>query len=110
MVTSGTRFYDSSIDIFRRYNEKGEIIEEINRNENFSFSVYDLIEKIKITHKINLNDGELDRHVFRGIDKEINKPIYKIKYDINKNDGTYKYITVDGETGQILSEGNSQFL
>ncbi|UFH35062.1 hypothetical protein [Flavobacterium acetivorans] len=110
MIKSGTYFYNSPIGIYRKYNEKGEILEEINKDEGFSFSVYDLIEKIKLTHNVNLNDGKLDRSVHRGVDNKSGKLIHEINYDINVNKGDFKYIKIDAKTGEILSERKQQLL
>lgn len=103
LVATGTLLNDLPIGIHKIYNEKGELVREINYDKNFPFSVYDLIAKIKTTHQIDLNDGENSISVSRDIDKETGKHIYVIFYD--KKPGSYKYITVDGVTGQILSEG-----
>lgn len=105
LVATGTLLDKLPIGIHKIYNEKGELIREINYDENFPFSVYDLIAKIKTTYQIDLNDIENDVSVGKLIDKETGKHIYVIYYDKSDN-GSYKYITVDGATGQILSEGN----
>ncbi|WP_281336657.1 hypothetical protein [Flavobacterium eburneipallidum] len=110
MITSGTQFYTISIDISRRYNEKGQIEEEKNWEENFPFSVYDLITKIKTTNQLDLNSEKKDLLINRGLDKETDSYIYLIRYNISKYDGSYKYIKVDGATGEILSEGSDYFL
>ncbi|UFH35080.1 hypothetical protein [Flavobacterium acetivorans] len=107
MFQSGAYFYDFSFGFFRRYNGKGELIEEINRDENYPFSVYDLIEKIKVTHQIDLNNTSEKSYVTRNFDKSRN--IYMIVYEKDKNkilqNGQSKYITVNGQTGEIVSEG-----
>jgi hypothetical protein len=105
LLSTGTHLNELPIGLHKNYNEKGELIREINFDENFTFSVYDLIAKIKITHKIDLNDEKENISIRRNIDKETGKHIYVIYYDKSDN-GSYKYITVDGATGQILSEGN----
>jgi len=105
LVATGTLLYDLPIGVHKIYNKKGELIREINYDKNFPFSIYDLIAKIKTTHQIDLNDIKENISVMRDIDKETKKNIYVIFYN-KKNDGSYKYITVDGTTGQILSEGN----
>lgn len=105
LLSEGTLLDKLPIGIHKNYNEKGELIREINFDENFPFSVYDLIAKIKTTYQIDLNDIENDVSVGKLIDKETGKRIYVIYYD-KSDDGSYKYITAAGATGQILSEGN----
>jgi hypothetical protein len=109
IFASGTIFHNIPIGIFRRYNEKGELIEEINRDKNYPFSVYDLIEKIKVTHKIDLNNASGQSYVSREFDKVRNIYIYMIAYENDKNkvlqNGQSKYISVNGQTGEIVSEG-----
>lgn len=110
MIKSGTHFYNCPVGIYKKYNEKGELIEEINRDENFTFSIYSLIEKIKKTYDINLNDGKQSRSINRGIDDQTGKLIYKIKYDINAIDGNFKYLIIDAKNGEIISQGEQQIM
>jgi hypothetical protein len=106
MIASGTKLYRVGINIFRKYNKNGRVIEERDTNKGFTFSVYDLINKIKKTHNIDLNDGKENRSVLRGFDDKLNKLVYNIRYD--QNNVLYKYITVDGTTGAILASGKGQ--
>lgn len=109
IVANGTLFNDLPIGIHRIYNEKGELIREINYDENYSFSVYDLIEKIKVTHQFDLNNAKVQSYVSRDFDKSRNIYIYMIAYEKDENkvlkNGQSKYIAVDGQTGEIVSEG-----
>lgn len=103
--STGKFFGDMPFAVAKFYNEKGEIIKEINYDKNYPFSVYDLIAKIKTTHQMDLNDPKENIDVNKTIDKKTGNYIYEILYN-GKNNGSYKYITVDGITGQIFSEGN----
>lgn len=103
MTISGTSFYDIPIGIFRRYNEYGETVEEVNRDKNYAFSVYDLIEKIKVTHQIDLNTTAKITDIEKAFDNSANKYFYMIRYKDEK--GTTKFISIDGQTGKILAEG-----
>jgi hypothetical protein len=109
MFQSGTYFYDFSIGVFRRYNGKGELTEEVNRDKNYAFSVYDLIEKIKLTHQIDLNNPLELLKVERNFDKSLNKYVYIIRYHNDENPRS-KYIAIDGQTGEILDEGTTQVI
>ncbi|UFH35081.1 hypothetical protein [Flavobacterium acetivorans] len=103
---SGNYFDQMPYGVAKFYNEKGEITKEINYDENYPFSVYDLIARIKTTHQMDLNDEKNNISVSREIDRETGKHIYVIFYDKTDNGSyCYKYINVDGVTGQILSEG-----
>jgi hypothetical protein len=104
LLAEGIYFYNFPIGIHKEYNKKGELIRERNNDENFPFSVNALIEKIKVTHKIDLNDTTKVSIISRNFDKSFNKYVYDIHYKENINDSP-KYIAVDGETGEIVSEG-----
>lgn len=104
LLAEGTYFYNFPIGIHKEYNKKGELIRERNNDENFPFSVNALIEKIKVTHKIDLNDTTKVSIISRNFDKSFNKYVYDIHYKENINESP-KYIAVDGETGEILGEG-----
>lgn len=109
LLESGNYFHDIPIGFLKKYDEKGRLIEEINKDKNYTFSIYDLIEKIKSSHQIDLNNDTEQNRVYRDFDKSINKYIYVITYEKDKNkalqNGKSKFISVDGQTGKILSEG-----
>jgi hypothetical protein len=103
LVATGTVFYDLPIGIHKIYNEKGELVREINYDENFSFSIYDLIEKIKITHQIDLNNSTKIKKISRIFDEALNKYAYTILYKDDENE-KMKVLVVDGQTGEILND------
>lgn len=113
LIESVTHFHDIPIGVLRKYDEKSRLIEEINKDKNYTFSIYDLIKKIKSTHQIDLNNDREQNSVDRDFDKSINRYIYIITYEKDKNkafqNGKAKYIIVDGQTGKILSEGITKF-
>lgn len=49
-------FYDCVIGFQREYNEKEELIKEINNDEPFKFSWQDLVSKMKTEYQIDLMD------------------------------------------------------
>lgn len=107
LKNSGSSFYSIVFGVSKFYNEQGELIDEINYDENFSFSVYDLINKIKDVYDIDLKNTTKIANVIRGFDKSNNKFYYNILF--KKSEGqeeNTKFITVDGQTGEIIDEGN----
>lgn len=106
MFASGTIFHDIPIGFFRRYNEKGKLIEEINRDENYSFSVYELIEKMKIEYQIDLNNVAQQVYVYRDFNKRLQEYVYIIRfYDKTIINSQLRYIMVDAKTGNTVGEG-----
>nr|WP_294781830.1 hypothetical protein [uncultured Flavobacterium sp.] len=113
LIESATYFHDIPIGILKKYDDKGRLIEQINKDKNYTFSIYDLIKKIKSTHQIDLNNDKEQNRVDRDFDKSIKKYIYVITYEKDKNkafqNGKAKYISIDGQTGKVLSEGTTTF-
>jgi hypothetical protein len=102
-LNNSTLFCNIAIGITKIYSDKGQIVKEINNDENYPFSIYDLIIKIKKSHNIDLNKGLEVRGVNRYFDTSFNKFIYSINYKDNLNPA--KYIIVDAKNGKILKEG-----
>jgi len=103
MIASGQYFYKIPTGVFKRYNENGELIETINRDRNFSFSITELIDKIKTTYQIDLNCTTKVKTISRQFDKSNNRYQYMIIYKNNKNE-KLKCLTIDGKTGKILGD------
>lgn len=105
LISSGaTFFYRIPIGITRLYNQKGQLIKEINNDENYPFSIFELIIKLRATHNINLDGGQQVGGVDRYFEKSFNRYIYSINYK-NAIDNQLKYIVVDAKNGKILKEG-----
>ncbi|WP_417369649.1 hypothetical protein [Flavobacterium beibuense] len=92
----GQSFSEMPIGIRKVYDEKGTMIKEINYDEDYSFSVTDLISKLKKEKQIDLNEEKyiVMRHLEKG------KPYYFIRYPFNKS--SLKYIKIDGSSGEII--------
>ncbi|KGO82532.1 hypothetical protein Q763_05370 [Flavobacterium beibuense F44-8] len=72
------------------------MIKEINYDEDYSFSVTDLISKLKKEKQIDLNEEKYI--VLRHLEKD--KPYYFIRYPFNEI--SFKYIKIDGSSGEII--------
>lgn len=92
----GQSFSEMPIGIRKVYDDKGIMIKEINYEENYSFSVTDLIAKLKREKQIDLNEEKyiVMRHLEKG------KPYYFIRYPFNEI--SFKYIKIDGSSGEIV--------
>lgn len=108
MISSGPYFYEIPIGFHQKYNEKGEVVEEKNQDKNFPFSVYDLIQKIKKTHHIDLNDTTRVIAVSRNFSESSNRHIYAIVY--KNGEGEKKAMSIDGQTGEILYDGPLNYI
>lgn len=92
----GQSFSEMQIGIRKVYDNKGNIIKEINYDENFVFCLTDLISKFEREMQIDLNEEKYT--VMRYL--EDGKPYYFIRYPFNKI--SFKYIKIDGNSGKIV--------
>lgn len=107
IVTSLNTFRNISIGTERRFNKKGEVIFELNHDQNFEFTIYDLINKLKITNNLDLNNEEQVKGVDRKFDNSLNKFVYYVRYK-KAGEMNISYIILDGQNGEILDEGLSK--
>ncbi len=103
LKSTATYFYQIPIGKTLIYNEDGQIVSEINNDENYPFSVYDLTGKIKTAYGIDLNTSSKVRRVDRLFDDSFNRFIYVVNYQNEQE--PVKYIVLDAQNGEILKEG-----
>ncbi|MGC4042037.1 MAG: hypothetical protein QM710_14930 [Flavobacterium sp.] len=103
IINSAKYFYRIPIGKTLFYNKEGQIINEIDNDADYAFSVYDLINKVKTTHNIDLNTSPQTKGVDRLFDETFNRYIYSVNYQ--KENEPVKYIIIDAQTGEILKEG-----
>lgn len=93
------------IGTYKKYDENGEIINEINYEPNYSFSVLNFIDKIKNDFGIDVTKSK-DKLTI-GI-QDSNTAYYFVRYpidDIRKN--SYRFIKINANTGEFISENVS---
>jgi len=103
LYTNEIEFYQFSIGIQKLYDETGKIIEEIDNDKPYIFSLPQLIEKIKKEHDVDLEDLRQGCSVHRRVDENLKKPIYEV-YLLSKEDpySKKKYFLIDGVTGELI--------
>lgn len=95
---TGEFFYMLNINIWKEYNESGKLIEEINYEEFYKFSIKDLIEKIKKDNHVDLEDMAEGGSVSRN--GENGNIYYEVNLTSKKDPQKIDYILIDGVTGE----------
>lgn len=96
---TGQFFYNFPIGIHKEYNERGILVNEINHEEYFKFSIEDLIKKMEKEFGLNIMDTHNKIEISRSINPS---PHYHITYPSYKNfDGVVNIVIIDGTTGEI---------
>lgn len=99
--TEGRQFYQFPIGIWRDYNDQGAVINETDYDKAFTFSVDDLIRKMKKAD-IDIVTPQNGLGVTRS---ERPKPTYTIVIPVSPaEDVANKFILVDGRDGRTISE------
>jgi len=107
--SSVLRFYVMCFNQFpistaKFYNENGILIKETDHDEPYSFSLKELILKIKKEHDIDIEDNKQNVVVSRRIEEKIKKPVYEVYLPSKESIGKRDYILIDGTTGDVLFE------
>lgn len=100
-------FQNNLIGIQRIYNESGVLLNELNMDSAFSFSLQELQQKLINEQDIDIMDKKLGISV--SLLAHFN-PIYNIAYPINKNPhGIWKYMSFDGITGEKIADSEKAY-
>jgi hypothetical protein len=103
LLTKGEEFYNFRIGIYKEYDEIGNLIKEINYDQDYKFSIADLAKKIKEEYKIDILQRSPWVKVMR--DKIDSIVIYKIMVYLKENKySDTKNFNIDGTTGKVISE------
>jgi hypothetical protein len=104
-----TQFYNFCIGITKIYDENGKLTRTINCDEKYSFTINQLIEKLKKDYKIDFsnrkgNGRRIERNYING------KDCYNVIINLGTSakSGT-KNIIIDGNNGEVISESNHQY-
>ncbi len=104
LISEFSFFYNMPIGTWKEYDENGKIIKLKNYDENFTFTIDDLVLKLRTELKIDLNSNENNQFESISINREYNKKTNKYFYniDIPSHNGKYRFIKIDGISGKIL--------
>lgn len=79
LKSSVHRFYSLSYGFLREYNEEGNLIKEKNLDENYKFSIDDLIKKMRNEYGIDIMNTNKTLDVWRyPLNKNVNKAYYEV--------------------------------
>jgi len=108
LKTESQVFYSMLTGIFKEYDEKGNVIKEINYDQVCNTSINELIELVKNYAGIDLSQKIDGVSVYR-IQKNLpEKSEYRIIYKTNPN--SYREILIDCNTGKIKSDILGNFI
>lgn len=104
LESEGKLFVSMPIGIYKYYDEKGNLIKEIDYEKGFeNFTVNDLLIKVKKEFKIDLNNKINELSVSREIEKTNKTPMYVIKFPITIDSIIkIRHIGINGINGNII--------
>lgn len=100
LLGEAVEFYGVPIKKNIQYNEKGQIIKEIDYEKPYKFSIEDLIEKIKEEYNVDLGDKR--EGAFAGRREKNGIFYYEVNLESKKEPQKIDYILIDGNTGKTL--------
>lgn len=108
LTTTNARFYGNPIGKLIYFNDKQQIIKEIDNDQPYPFTIEALAKLLKDNYDIDLYDKNQILVMQRYMDNlNMHKPVYEVyayqKKETNKLDG----LLIDGETGKVLFQMES---
>ena len=100
LMTKGELFYNFPIGIWYKYDKNGKILEKVNHDTSYKFTIYDLDKKLK-EMEIDIMDIESKIFVSRN-DKPY--PYYQVFYPIIGSNNEVIVLVVNGTTGEIIKK------
>jgi hypothetical protein len=102
-------FYDFCFGITKVYTEEGLLINTINCDQKYNFSVGELIKKIETEYGIDLNNRKTGRYgLSRVYIRE--KYCYQLFIGVTLNPkGATRIVVIDGNTGKTLSNTVAEY-
>ncbi len=99
---SGMFFQRNLIGTHKLYDLEGDVIEEIQNDTAFTFTLNELDSALIKDYDIHIMD--MDKII--GVSMEDSfKPVYGIAYSVDNNPfGMWRFIQIDGKTGEILQD------
>ncbi|KUJ60505.1 hypothetical protein AR687_17180 [Flavobacteriaceae bacterium CRH] len=99
----GSKFYNFSIGKWEYYDEKGQLIKEINYDLDYKLTINDLAKNMKDKYNLDIMDVKKTDNVNRYIDSQKTKlPLYEIYYNDNTQIGILNCYVINGNTGDVL--------
>ncbi|RYE24063.1 MAG: hypothetical protein EOP45_06215 [Sphingobacteriaceae bacterium] len=95
-------FYDNPVGFIKEYDQQGNIVNQINNDDGWDFSVTNLIDKMNNDFHINLMKVALKLSVTRNADVSANVFEYHIFYPLNST--TFRYFKINGKNGAVISD------
>jgi hypothetical protein len=100
LVAEGLDFYGSPIDKTIQYNEKHQIVKEIDYETPYKFTIEDLIEKIKKEYKVDL--GDKSEGSAAGRTSKDGVFYYEVFLRHKTGEQKMEYLLIDGTTGKTV--------
>ncbi|OTQ52719.1 hypothetical protein [Gilliamella apis] len=112
ITITGVRFYDNGVKKWIYFNDKQEIIKEIDNDQPYLFSIEALAKLLKENYGIDLYDTTQISMMSRYVDTEnLHKPIYIINANQKNNlINDLNCFLIDGETGKVLFQMETYLL
>lgn len=104
ITITGVRFYDNGVNKWIYFNDKQEIIKEIDNDQPYPFTIEALAKLLKENYGIDLYDTTQIAMMSRYVDTEnLHKPIYIINAKQKNNlINDLNCFLIDAETGKVL--------
>jgi hypothetical protein len=104
----GTFFYNNPTGIFNEYDESGNLVNQINYDGLYNFTIQNLIDLLNDNYQIDLTVPVKNLIVKRYIESNTNTPEYHIMYPID--DQSFRNLKINGNTGEIILDAIGHYI
>ena len=103
ITITGVRFYGNGVKKWIYFNDKQQIIKEIDNDQPYPFTIEALAKLLKDNYDIDLYDKNQILVMQRYMDNlNMHKPVYVVYAYQKKETGKLDGLLIDGETGKVL--------
>lgn len=100
-------FYNLSVGILKKYDEKGNLVLKENLERDFSISIDELIEKVRETTGTDISKKVPGLSIHR--DKVYFRYCYNVRIPVGIDTNKIRELYIDGQTGAVLRDKISYF-
>ncbi|WP_154652543.1 hypothetical protein [Flavobacterium rivuli] len=107
-LSESSMFFNFPTGSYRKYDSKGNIIQEINYDKDYRVSLMDIISLAKAKFNIDITQKISGVGVTRGFDEHFKKNVYTLSLPVNEQ--SYRFVIIDATSKKILSDQRGNYI
>ena len=111
LIGIDTLFYDRPIGEYNKYDKSGKLVNKINDDAAYTFTISDVIKLIKNKYDVDLTKRKKGQIVLRHFENgDKRTPVYNVLLPTKVDEVTYRRILIDGNDGHIITDEEGEYI